>query len=104
MLYKLLLSFAVGFALATIIGLTVVIPQAHKAWQVNIDSDVHRPLEGALQYVENSAKRGDINAAHAQVRLLNKHFAAYRAGGPLPSDWWHEVEAAATKPASEKNP
>ena len=104
MLFKLFMSFAAGFVLAAIIGFTVVIPQSHLAWQTNIDSDVHRPLEGALQYVEETAKRGDIEATRAQLRLLNKHFAAYRSGGPLPSDWWGEVVAAATQPTNEKIP
>lgn len=93
-----ILSFAGGFAAATVIGLGLVLPASRQAWQVNTDSDVHRPLEGALQYIEKSAADGDSEKAAAQLRLLNKRFAEYRAGGPTPANWWNDV-VATTRPA-----
>ena len=101
---QLFLAFATGFALATIIGWTIAIPQSRTAWQTNLDSDVHRPLEGALSYIEQSAQFGDLEATRAQLRLLNFHFATYRTGGPPPSMWWHHVVAAATQPTRQKMP
>jgi hypothetical protein len=94
----LVVGFLVGSGAAVVIGLALVVPAARHAWQVNVDSDVHRPLEGALQYIEKSAAEGDWPKATVQLRLLNKRFAEYRAGGALPSDWYQEV-IAATRPA-----
>lgn len=96
--FPLIVAFAAGFVLATVIGLAVVMPASRQAWQVNVDSDVHRPLEGALQYIEQAAAAEDCEETAARLRLLNKRFAEYRAGGPTPADWWADV-VAATRPA-----
>ena len=93
-----ILGFAAGFFLASTIGLFVVMPLSRDAQRVNVDSDVHRPLAGALEYIERSAAEGDCEKAAAQLRLLNERFAEYRAGGPLPANWWNEV-VATTRPA-----
>lgn len=96
-LRMLIIGFGLGFFVAVVIGMTIVLPQSNRASRVNIDSDVHRPLEGALQYVEKSAAEGDCPRAAAQLRLLNKKFAEYRAGGPPPSGWYQDV-IATTRP------
>lgn len=93
-----IVGFAVGFMLAAIIGLAVVLPASREAWQANVDSDVHRPLEGALQHVEQAAAEEGCEKSATQLRLLNKRFAEYRAGGPTPANWWTDV-VAATRPA-----
>jgi hypothetical protein len=73
-----ILAFLAGFVLATIIGLAAVLPMVRDAARVNTDSDVHRPLAGALEYIEQSASTGDCAKAATQLRLLNKRFAEYR--------------------------
>ena len=95
---SIILGFAAGFIVATVIGLFVVMPGSRDAYQINIDSDVHRPLQAALESIERAAAHGDCEKAAAQLRLLNKRFAEYRAGGPMPANWWNEV-AATTLPA-----
>ena len=94
----LILGFAAGFVATTLIGLALVLPASRQAWQVNTDSDVHRPLEGALQHIEKTAADGDSEKAAAQLRLLNKRLAEYRAGGAAPATWWNDV-VATTRPA-----
>jgi hypothetical protein len=94
----LIIGFVAGFGLAVVLGLALVLPAWERARQVDVDSDVHRPLEGALQHIENSAAEGDCPKATAQLQLLNKRFGEYRAGGALPSAWWQEV-IATTQPA-----
>jgi hypothetical protein len=96
--FPLIVGFAVGFVLATVIGLAFVLPASREAWQVNIDSDVHRGIQGAMEHVEQSAIKGDCERAAAQLNLFNERFAKYREGGPPPADWWQEV-IATTQPA-----
>ena len=93
-----ILGFAVGFAVATVIGLAIILPMSREATRADTGSDVHRPLAGALKYIEQSAGKGDYETAAAQLRLLNDRFEEYRRGGPAPADWWQEV-VAATQPA-----
>ena len=97
-LLPLIVSFAAGFVLAAVIGFAFVLPMSREACQANTDSDVHRPLEAALQYIEKTAADGDSEKAAGQLRLLNKRFAEYRAGGPAPKNWWHDI-VATTRPA-----
>ncbi len=92
-------GFVAGFVVATVVGLTLVAPMFRESWRVNIDSDVHRGIQGALEHIEHSAAAGDCDKAAAQLRLLNKRFAEYRAGGPAPTHWWQEV-IATTRPAN----
>lgn len=92
-------GFVAGFVAATVIGLAFVVPMFHEAWRVNVDSDVHRGIQGALEYVEQSAAKGDCAKAAAQLNVFNKRFAEYRRGdGPPPAEWWQEV-IATTRPA-----
>ena len=93
----LILSFAAGFVLATVIGLAFVVPMSHDMWRVDLDSDVHRGIQGAMEYVEQSATKGDCEKAAAQLKVFNERFAKYRAGGPPPADWYQEV-IATTRP------
>ena len=94
----LILGFAAGFVLATVIGLAFVLPASREAWQVNVDSDVHRGIQGAMEHVEQSAATGECEKAAAQLKLFNERFAKYREGGPPPADWYQEV-IATTRPA-----
>jgi hypothetical protein len=93
-----ILGFAAGFVLATVVGLAVVLPASREAWRVNVDSDVHRGVQGAMEHVEQSAAKGDCEKAAAQLKVFNERFAKYREGGPPPADWWQEV-IATTRPA-----
>lgn len=93
------IGFVAGFTFAAAIGLVAVVPMMRDAWRGNMDSDVHRGIQGALEHVEQSAARGDCERAGAQLHLFNKRFAAYRRGdAPPPADWWQEV-VATTRPA-----
>ena len=94
----LIIGFVSGFILATVIGLVLILPASKDAWQINMDSDVLGPLEGAFVDIEKSATQGDCEKAAAQLGLLKKRFAEYRAGGPAPASWWNEV-VATTQPA-----
>ena len=94
----LILCFATGFAVATVIGLGLVLPASRGAWRANVDSDVHRGIQGAMEHVEQSAAKGDCEKAAAQLKVFNERFAKYREGGPPPADWWQEV-IATTRPA-----
>ena len=92
------IGFFAGFAVATVIGLAFVVPMFRESWRVNVDSDVHRGIQGALEDVEQSAAKGDCEKAAAQLKLFNDRFAKYRSGGPPPEQWWQEV-IATTRPA-----
>ena len=92
------ISFVAGFVLATIIGLTVVLPIFRDGWQTNLTSDVHLPLQMALQDIERSATEEHCEKTAVQLRVLNKRFEEYRLGGPTPADWRDEIQAA-TQPA-----
>lgn len=94
-LLPLIVGFAAGFVVATVIGLTLILPVPGQAWQANVDSDVYRPLEATLQHIEKSAAEENCEKTSAQLRLLNKRFAEYRAGGPTPANWWNDIVAAA---------
>ena len=96
--FPLIVGFAAGFVLATVIGLAFVLPASREAWQGNVDSDVHRGIQGAMEHVEQSAAKGDCERAAAQLKVFNERFAKYREGGPPPADWYQEV-IATTRPA-----
>ncbi len=87
-------AFALGSIIATAIGLTLVLPAAREAWQVNIDSDAYRGIQGAMVEVEQSAVEGDCEKAAAQLKVFNDRFAEYREGGPIPADWYQDVISA----------
>lgn len=100
----LLSGFFIGFIVASVIGLVFVAPMLRDVERVNIDSDVHRPLRGALDAVEESMAAGDCERAKAQLRLTIQKFDAYReARGSRPEVWWHEIEALALPATAPSN-
>ena len=95
---SIVIGFLTGFAAATVVGLAVVVPMMRESWRLNVDSDVHRGIQGAIEHVEESAAKGDCEKAAAQLKVFNERFAKYRDGGPPPADWWQDV-IATTRPA-----
>lgn len=91
------IGFLAGFVVATVIGLAAVVPTLRENWRVNVDSDVYRGVQGALEDIEQSAANGDCEKAAAQLKLFNERFASFRDGGPTPANWWREV-VATTRP------
>jgi hypothetical protein len=87
------IGFLAGFVVATVIGLAFVVPMFRESWRVNVDSDVYRGIQGAMEHVEQSAAKGDCKKASAQLKVFNERFAKYRDGGPPPADWWQDVIA-----------
>lgn len=92
------IGFLAGFVVATVIGLAFVEPMMREAWRVNVDSDAYRGIQGAMEYIEQSAAEGDCERAAAQLKVFNERFAKYRNGGPPPADWYEEV-IATSRPA-----
>lgn len=92
------IGFLAGFVVATVIGLALVVPTLREMWQVNVDSDVYRGVQGALEDIEQSEANGDCEKAAAQLKLFNERFTSFRDGGPTPANWWREV-VATTRPA-----
>ena len=89
----LIIGFTAGLVVAGVVDHSVVLPASRQAWRVNMDSDVHWPMEKALGDIEQSAAQGDCEKAAAKLRLLNKRFGEYRSGGPTPANWWTDVIA-----------
>ena len=69
-----------------------------EARRLNTASDVHHPLNLAIESIEVSAKKGECEKAAAQLGVLRQRFGEYQSGGPTPANWWGEV-VAATQPA-----
>jgi hypothetical protein len=93
---RLIMAFIAGFGLATALGL--LHRMSNEARELNTASDVHHPLNVAIESIEESAKNGDCSKAATQLGVLKRRFGEYQRGGPTPANWYHEVTAA-TRPA-----
>jgi hypothetical protein len=92
-----LIGFAAGLIVAALVAGLLVLPTSRQQWEVNMESDVHWPLEKALERIEQSSTEADCEKTAAQLRLLNRRFREYRGGGPTPANWWVDV-VATTQP------
>ncbi|QOV92142.1 hypothetical protein [Humisphaera borealis] len=101
-LWKLAISFGAGFLVATVIGLTAVVPVLQDQWEMKVGSDYCAPLRSIHSEIEVTAAEEGAFRTRAQLQALNNQFTSFTVGGTTPHDWEPAIQAAgksATKPA-----
>ncbi len=95
---SLVIGFCFGFLVASVIGMTVVVPFYESNQIMKVGSDYCRPLHVILMDIEATAATEKCPKTLAKLRALNLNFTPYSPDGPTPHDWAANV-AAVTPPA-----
>jgi hypothetical protein len=87
-------GFFIGFAVATAVGILIVLPMQRSVWQTQMDSDVNHGVQAAIEGIEQSAAREECEATAARLRSFLGKFEAYRRReGPPPEQWATEFSS-----------
>jgi hypothetical protein len=100
---SLVIGFCLGFLVASVIGMTVVVPFCVDNQINKVSSDYCRPLHVILMDIEATAATESCPNTLAKLRALNLNFMPYSPDGPTPHDWAAKVTAA-TPPAGTPAP
>lgn len=95
---SLVIGFCLGFLVASVIGMTVVVPFCEEQWNNRVGSDYYPPLRGLLIDIEATAAKENCPNTLAKLRAFNLNFTPYSPDGPTPHDWAAKVTTA-TPPA-----
>jgi hypothetical protein len=89
----LIAAFVAGFAIATVLGLVIVLPVSNQSVRDDIEREARGPVQTALEQIRDNARNGQDARVTEQLIVLTNLHARYGSGGPPPEQWYRDVIA-----------